>query len=137
MSRLEAARKAINSFASNMTAKGFKVYIVNSNHYCYGWITDNSTSRVTYFQYCSFDGLQFTGCYRASRQSGTGWQIMETHNLNILRSDMLNLINTNAPQWANTNPSYSTICEVIKDKDCTLFELEKTQQPSPQFNDCK
>jgi hypothetical protein len=66
-------------FASRITAWGFKVYIAQAGHY--GFITDESESRVLSFSFS--DGGSLSGNYGPpSTTSGTSWRMnLRPHEL--------------------------------------------------------
>lgn len=69
---------AIKEFAERITRFGFRVYIANPNYGSknYGFITDDSESRVLSF---SFKGGSLSGNYGPpSAESGTGWRMDES-----------------------------------------------------------
>lgn len=86
---------------------GFDVYIASAGHY--GFYTDGA--RVVSFQCERGRGLNVSGNYIASRQCGTGWQIMADVDDSTVTADNVRAwLATSAPMWTNPKPVYTT-CE--------------------------
>lgn len=112
-SRLTYARMGINEFAYHTAKKGFTVYVSETDKFCYGFFSGGDFKRVVYFQYDPFAGIQFSGCYKPSNQSGTGWRICESTVLDLSRDQLAGLLSSNAPSWANKNPVYTTMEQML------------------------
>ena len=81
-------------FAQEAKSKGFDVYLAKSGKY--GFCTNGT--RVISFQ-VDHGSINLSGNYRPNG-NGTGWRLDET--------DIEKAMVTNAPRWANTNPTYTT-----------------------------
>lgn len=97
-------RELIQHIAKKLHSYGFDVYL--SKNLNYGFYTNKK--RVV-----SFSGpweffVDFSGNYKPSGNSGTGWQIAK-ELIDISEEQAHEFINANAPKWACTkDPIYTT-----------------------------
>lgn len=87
---------------------GIDVYLASAGHY--GFITNGN--RVVSFQTERGRGLNISGNYVASHQSGTGWQIVtDVDESTITEHDLRSWLCAIAPWWANKSPVYVTCAQ--------------------------
>ena len=105
-----AKTQIIQNIAENLHKYGYDVYL--SKDKCYGFYTNGK--RVVSFggswQFC----VDFSGNYKQSKESGTGWGIAKELT-DISEEDANAFINANAPSWTrNKNPIYTTPDQHLK-----------------------
>lgn len=107
-------REAIHTLAFHLKDLGFDVYIQDARGFCYIAYADENAQRVCCVQaddlsYC----YHFSGAYRGSRESGTGWKIAELERLPT-KEEAQSMLHRNAPHWANPSPIYHTLDSYLK-----------------------
>jgi hypothetical protein len=92
----------IIALAKRIKREGLKVFISKTG--TYGIYTDESESRVVYFQ-CDYNGVRFAGCTEPNRSSGTGWRISKNS------SSFRDMLYYPCPDWASkpSHVPYSTL----------------------------
>ncbi len=115
-------KTAFHSLATHITKAGFMVYISDNGKY--GFYTDHKGQRVVCIN-IDFE-LKFSGNYHGGFNTGSGWQ-METPEFTEM--DLHKALYTNAPRWANKNPTYRTVEQYLavygKSSGFTLFKVEE------------
>jgi hypothetical protein len=105
-----AKTQLIQNIAEKLHNYGYDVYL--SKDKLYGFYTNGE--RVVSFggswQFC----VDFSGNYKQSKESGTGWGIAKELT-DISEEDANAFINANAPAWTrNKNPVYTTPDQHLK-----------------------
>ena len=113
----------ILEFATNMTAKGFKVFVSSSPHFCYACIASLDESRVMYVQADLFRLLSFSSCVVPSREGGTGYSIADGQGTEFSKTDMLKLIEGYAPHWYNMHGKFETLASYLARSGHSNYEL--------------
>lgn len=101
-------RFSVYKFAVKCKKLGFKAYLAKSG--IHGFITDNEGSRILSFERY-YSGIKLSGNYRASRESGTGWQLLEFAPEDFSADDLKEWLYACAPSWANHNPNYTRLSD--------------------------
>lgn len=96
-------KQLIQHIARRLAGYGFDVYLSDDGEH--GFYTDGV--RVVSFGGHWRWSVDFSGNYRPTPMSGTGWQIAHEQT-DISREQAERYINTNAPAWANREPVYTT-----------------------------
>jgi hypothetical protein len=96
-------KQLIQEFAASLHSFGYRVYISKNGEY--GFYTDGK--RVVSFGSSEAWGLNLSGNYAPSRESGTGWRILSDLT-SITQLQAAQAIAANAPAWANKSPVYTT-----------------------------
>ena len=102
-------RQEAREFAERIKALGFKVYMAEKG--TYGFITDDSMSRVMGFE---FDGLRSSlgGNYGpATQESGTGWQLSKNPEQIKTAEDVKAALYETPPPFAGKGWRYFTTVE--------------------------
>lgn len=131
-------------FAEAVAALGFEVRISTEKTAngpvpsTWGMISDADGDRVCYFQAEEFNGgVSVSGCYRASKKSGTGWRIRDGVAVeNVTRAAVIGWLTANAPAWANPNPVYLTRDEYLRDTSWVDWvQIEGSAPPKGTYDE--
>ena len=93
----------IRSIAEKLRGWGYDVYLSRDGRH--GFYTDGS--RVVSFGGSWETMVDFSGNYRPTSQSGTGWGIAN-EMIDITQDQARAYVTANAPSWANAKPVYTT-----------------------------
>ena len=104
--RTDYEKEAATDFARAVAAQGLTVYLASRG--TYGFFTDGR--RVVCFSVGMFEGVRLSGNYRPSKETGTGWMIMNGATPEHAAAALA----THAPRWANRAPVYTTPEEHLK-----------------------
>ena len=96
-------KQLIQCIATKLHGFGYDVYVSDSGEH--GFYTDGV--RVVSFGGHWRWSVDFSGNYRPTKQSGTGWQIANEQT-DITEDQAKAYIVANAPAWANREPIYTT-----------------------------
>ena len=139
--KLESTKKIeiIKDFAFKATLFGFSVYINDSLDYCV--FTHSRHNKVVSVTFDSDNDLVFIGNYKPSMKHGSGWRIANNNSL-LTYTNLMMIITSKAPEWANPSPTYETIESYLArasktNSKYTLYVKEVMHQPIASFNDCK
>ena len=100
-------RETARRFAEHAKALGFRAFLAESGHY--GYITDEDAQRVMSFG-VDFGSIKLSGNYRASRLTGSGWEIERDIGAESLtRDEMAGYLH--APTWVRDATPYVTEAE--------------------------
>lgn len=120
-------KQLVQETAIALTSYGFDVYLSKDGRY--GFYTDGK--RVVCFGSPWESFLDFSGNYAPSRTSGTGWVIAKEQGVPT-REHAETWVRTNAPHWANTNPTYTTPEQHLKTYGASsgYVKFSEEQEPS-------
>lgn len=108
---MDYRQECVREFAQEVKALGFAVYLAESG--THGVISDGDGLRVMSFQY-DLGIIKVSGNYHASRESGTGWQLMPLQ-YPLTAEHIRHQLYAMAPGWTrNTNPTYTTLAEHLE-----------------------
>lgn len=101
----------IKEVANTLVGFGFTVYLSKSK--THGFYTNKQGSRVISFQ-TDLGVIKFSGNYKPSRESGTGWG-MEYKTSPLTLKVATDMLAANAPSWTrNYNPQYTTAAQHLE-----------------------
>jgi len=106
---IEREKETIRELAKEIKNDGLRVFISDSG--TYGIYADESEQRVVYFE-LDFGVPVFSGCYAATRGSGTGWNMTDRDY--DYRGKFREMLQNNAPSWANKTPVYLSLESYLK-----------------------
>ena len=103
MSKQDYHKEIVREFTAACLKEGFDVYLAKSE--THGFYTDETGERAVSFQVALSGGIDLSGNYAASRESGTGWRLLDIPNYS--KQNLKAWLYTRAPGWANKNPKYT------------------------------
>ena len=95
-------KQLIQSIAEKLHTWGYDVYLSRDGRH--GFYTDGA--RVVSFGGSWETMVDFSGNYRPTKESGTGWGIAK-EMVDITQDQARAYVTANAPSWANRNPVYT------------------------------
>ena len=93
-------RAEVEDFAERITKLGFAVYLAKSR--TYGFITDESASRVLSFEFTGFSGALSGNYGPPSVESGTGWRMDITADHLTTPERVKDALYADPPSWCGS-----------------------------------
>lgn len=131
---MNRTQQLIKDFADTLHRLGFVVYLAKSG--TYGFYTDGTGSRAVSFQE-KFGRITLHGNYKASRESGTGWEIADAPSP-LTEETARAMLMANAPSWTNNpRPTYCTAADQLKRYDASRYALYQPYNDSLKTSPAK
>ena len=94
-------------YANEIKNLGYKVYIVQSDYYNYGWIV-NDKDEIGYFQLSEWGfGVTFSTCHKPMKEYGTGFRLDDNFDYHTEFSrELVDRVFAKYPDWMLERPYF-------------------------------